>query len=335
MRADGIRINVRERIYHYYKDFNMVTSNPTSTLYFARRKKIESLFLRLHYKLRLPLRNKSNSMLSIDILRDSAKRDLLKFVMLNIETTLLNFIKKDFAGFDEEAVLLNLVKISAEDFLVAWYGPNLTIDPKIIVRSIYFQLLLENSTVLLRLPFLTLLDLDSKIFRSIFHPIYDAASDKFLEVLFDNLLVEISNCVVSLMVNEFATIDSTRQLFYRSYFLSSRNLDRFKNSLMWRTQLRRYVSVPKNLYNSQYRIWRIRSKGIYHRIIYANRSNTLTNLEPSSLITVTLIEVFDFLSTRFNDTLYLVGEGIRNSFISVIGRSVAIVWRGIIDELKK
>ena len=137
------------------------------------------------------------------------------------------------------------------------------------------------------------------------------------------------------MVNEFATIDSTRQLFYRSYFLSSRNLDRFKNSLMWRTQLRRYVSVPKNLYNSQYRIWRIRSKGIYHRIIYANRSNTLTNLEPSSLITVTLIEVFDFLSTRFNDTLYLVGEGIRNSFISVIGRSVAIVWRGIIDELKK
>ena len=122
----------------------MVTSNPTSTLYFARRKKIESLFLRLHYKLRLPLRNKSNSMLSIDILRDSAKRDLLKFVMLNIETTLLNFIKKDFAGFDEEAVLLNLVKISAEDFLVAWYGPNLTLDPKIIVRSIYFQILLNN-----------------------------------------------------------------------------------------------------------------------------------------------------------------------------------------------
>ena len=125
----------------------MVTSNPTSTLYFARRKKIESLFLRLHYKLRLPLRNKSNSMLSIDILRDSVKRDLLKFIMLNIETTLLNLIKNDFTGFDEKAVLLRLVKISSEDFLRAQYGSRLTIDSGIIARSSYFQLLSENSNI--------------------------------------------------------------------------------------------------------------------------------------------------------------------------------------------
>ncbi len=306
-----------------------ITSDP------ARQKKIENLFLQMHYKLRSTLKNKGNFLLGIDILRESAKRDLLKFITLNIETTLLNLIKKDFVCFDDESVLLSLIKMSSEDFLRAWYGSQLTIDSEVIAQSSYFQLLSENSTVILRLPFLTLLNSDTKVFHSTFYPIYTDASDKFLEVLFDNLLIEISNCVVGLMINEFSEVDSIRQTFYKSQFLSSRNLDRFKNSLIWQTQLRRYVDFPKNLYNSQYGIWRIRSKSIYYRIIYANRSNQLTALKSTSLLTVTAIETFDFIVNRTGDILYLFGDSIRFTFGTAIGKFIGVIWRGIIEGLKK
>ena len=302
---------------------------------FARQKKIEDLFLRMQYKLRSTLKNKGNSLLGIDILRDNAKRDLLKIITLNIETSLLNLIKKDSICFDNETVLLHLVKISSEDFLRGWYGSRLTIDSKIIKQSSYFQLLSENSNIILRLPFLTLLNPDTKIFYSTFYPIYTSASDKFLEVLFDNLLIEVSNCVIGLIINEFSEIDTIRQTFYKSQFLSSRNLDKFKNSLIWQNQLKRYVDVPKNLYNSQFGIWRIRSKSIYYRIIYANRSKQLTDLKSTSLLTVTVIETFDFLANRISDILYLFGDSIRFTFGTAVGKFIGVIWRGIIEGLKK
>lgn len=315
----------------------MCTLGSTITLSSVRQKKIEGLFLRQQYKLRSTLKHKGSGefSLGIDILRDTAKRDLLKFISLNLETTLLDIMKKNFTSFDDKAVLLRLIKISSEDFLRAWCGSEITIKAEVIVQSSYFKLLVENSAIILRLPFLTLLRLDTKIFHSTFYPIYTAPSDSFLEVLFDNLLIEISNCVVSLMLDEFSEIDSFRQMFYRSRFLSARNLDRFKNSLVWQTQLKRYIDLPKNLYNSQYGIWRIRSKRIYYRIIYANRSNQLVHLESTSLLTVTAIEIFDFLLNRFGDLLYLFGDTIRVTFGKTIGTFIAIIWRGIIDDLKK
>jgi len=91
----------------------MTTSGSTIILSRIRQREIEDLFIRMQYKLRSSLKNKGRFLLGIDILRDSVKRDLLKFIMLNIETTLLNLIKNDFTGFDEKAVLLRLVKISS------------------------------------------------------------------------------------------------------------------------------------------------------------------------------------------------------------------------------
>jgi len=313
----------------------MTISGSTIILSRIRQREIEDLFIRMQYKLRSSLKNKGRFLLGIDILRDSVKRDLLKFIMLNIETTLLNLIKNDFTGFDEKAVLLRLVKISSEDFLRAQYGSRLTIDSGIIARSSYFQLLSENSNIVLRLPFLTLLNLDTKIFHSIFYPTYTVASDKFLEILFDNLLIEISNCIVSLMITEFSGVDTIRQTLCKSRFLSPRNLDRFKNSLIWQIQLKRYVTFPKNLYNSQYGIWRIRSKNIYYRIIYANRSNQLVRLSAQSLLTVTVIETFDFAVSRIVDLIYLFGNTIEVAIGTAFGKFIGVVWRGIMEGVKK
>jgi|TARA_B110000003_G_scaffold266017_1_gene292467 hypothetical protein len=310
----------------------MLTRNSSFSL--TKTKKVDRLFIRLQSKLSSDLRNKGNFLLSTDILRDVIKRDLLRIVVLNIETKLLDLIKKDLDSFDDKSMLIDLVRLSTEDFLTNCYGSKVNIRTTIVSCSLYSQLLIENSNIILKVPFLELLNLDTKVFQKTFDPIYTVASDKFLEVLFDNLIIEISNCVMQIIISEFSIINSIRQVLYRSNFLSSRNFDRFRNSLSWQTRLKRYVNYPKNLYNCQYGIWIIRSKGIYYRTIYANRSEKLFNLETHSLVTVTIIEIYDFLSSRIDEILYLLGDSIRFALGTTIGKFIGIFWRGIIEGLK-
>ena len=99
-------------------------SNINSSFSFNKRKKTEKLFLRLQYKLGSNLKNKGNFLLSTDILRDAVKRDLLRIILLNIETKFVNLIKQDLNSFDDKLVLLELVKSSIEDFLMIYCGSS-------------------------------------------------------------------------------------------------------------------------------------------------------------------------------------------------------------------
>lgn len=295
----------------------------------------EDLFIRLQYKLRLSLKNNGNWLLGTDVLRTDKRSQLFKIVALNIETKFLTLLKSDFKHFDERTILFALIKMSAEDFLVQCYSLNFDLNKKIFSRSLYLQFLLENSNILIRLPFSSVLKLETENFYSIFDPIYSQASDKFLEALFDNLIVEISHCVMQIIITEFSFINHIRQILYKSNFLSLRNIERFKNNLVWQTRLKYYINYPKNLYNSQYGIWVIRSTGIYYRTIYANRSEKLLTLRKTALLTITLIELQDFLISRVDEFFYLVGDRLRYTVTTVFGQFVGLFWRGIIEGLKK
>jgi hypothetical protein len=297
--------------------------------------KIDEFFIRLKYKLRSKLKNKGKLLLGTDILRKNKKTELFKIVTLNIEAKVLDAVENDFELFNDKIVLLDLIKSSTEKFLFYSYGINLQLNEKILLRSLYVKFLLTNSDILLKLPFRTLLNFESEIFRTTFGPIYPKPSRKFLEALFDNLIVEISNCVMQILINELSFLDHIRQILYKSKFLSLRNIERFKNGLAWQIRVKLYVTYPKYIYSSQYGIWIIRSSGIYYRIIYANRIKQLFHLKKASLVTLTLLEIQDFLAGRIDELLYLIGDGFRNVITITIGQSIGLIYRGIIESLKK
>ena len=68
---------------------------------------------------------------------------------------------------------------------------SIRLTKKIFTRSFYVKYLFENSSVLIKLPFCTVSSSNTKFFRATFDPIYNKASDQFLEALIDNLIVEI------------------------------------------------------------------------------------------------------------------------------------------------
>jgi hypothetical protein len=99
--------------------------------------------------------------------------------------------------------------------------------------------------------------------------------------------------------------------------------------------VKKYILRPKNIYDSQYDIWVIRENGINKRFIYANRSCEMLTLRDSSLVIITYTELQDFLISRIDEFIYTLGNGIRYSLTTVVGQIIGLIWKGIIEGLKK
>ena len=299
--------------------------------------RFSNLFTRLHYKINFEINNTSSFLLATDLLRDNIKRRLFKITATNVEKTFLEMLTQEKTLNSEQAqsLFFSLVKVTTQDFLMGCYGYDVSIPTRIVKESNYTQLLLADDAILLRVPLQVLEKDQSRLFRSMFVPIYTKAYESFIESLLDNLVVELTNAVMVIVLNEFSFIYEVRKNFYRSNFLSLRNVERFRNNLSWQITIKRFMKRPADIYNSQQGIWIIRTTGIYYRIIYANRSSQLLKLRNFSLATVIGIEAKDFLVSRTDEVIYFFGNGVRYTLTSVVGQVIGLIWRGIIEGLKK
>ena len=299
--------------------------------------RVGNVFARLQYKINFDISNTSSFLLATDLLRDNSKRRLFKIVATNVENVLLELVKdgSELNPKKSQSIVFSLVKKTTQEFLTECYGYKINIHSSIITNSFYTKLILSDEKILFGVPFQILSTDNSKLFRSIFVPIYSKAYESFVEALLDNLIVELANAVMYIVINEFSFIYEVRKSFYRSNFLSLRNVERFRNNLSWQSRVKSFVRRPSNIYNSQQGIWIIRTTGIYYRVIYANRSNELINLPRLSLFTLITIETRDFLTSRLDEIIYFFGSSVRYTLTSVVGQVIGLVWRGIIEGLKK
>jgi hypothetical protein len=300
--------------------------------------KAANLFFKMYSKLNSSLLNNSNSLLGTDLLRDNIRRDLVQTVVQVVEEKFLEIGRKYESSstykINSKQTFLDLVKVSTENFILKYYGVQLNLNPSIFDKIYYIQTISEDSDILVSVTFLSLFNKQAQIFQSTFVPIYNFATDQILERFLDNLVIEISNCSMRIIANEFSLILDIRQKWYKANFLSLRNLERFKNNLAWQDRLYLYINRPKNLYNSEYKIWIIRSGAIYSRKIYANRLPEILKLNERSLLFINYLELQDFLLSRLNEVIFFISKGTKYFLSSVIGQTVGLIWRGIVESLK-
>jgi len=299
--------------------------------------RFSNVFARLQYKINFDIKNTSSFLLATDLLRDNSKRRLFKIVTTNIEHILLELLNENklLTSSQGQSIFFSLIQKTTEDFLTGCYGYKVNIQSNVVKDSFYTKLVINDEKILLRVLFQLLYTKDSQLFRSLFVPVYNKTYESFIEALLDNLVIEITNAVMFIVINEFSWIYEIRQKIYRSNFLSLRNVERFRNNLSWQTRIKGFVRRPADIYNSQQGIWIIRTTGIYYRTIYANRSQELKTLRRFSLLTLLSIETKDFVLSRFDEVVYLFGSTVRYTLTSVIGQVIGLVWRGIIEGLKK
>lgn len=300
---------------------------------------LANVFTRISYKINFSNKKGNQSLLAIDILKDEVQKDLLHLVNHNLEKTYRELISQKSPHPEMqnngERIFSKLVQETCDDFLVKHYGCDARLNSSTFTNSLYVKELMQDVKILFQVPFYAFLNPKSPDFLSFYYPIYSYASENFLEALIDNLVIEVANCIVYYIIINFSFLYSFRQLLYRSQFLALRNFERFKNNLIWRLRLQVYIQRPTAFYSSYYKLFILRTNGICSRIVYANRPQYFGSLTNFPLFIVSLIELKDFILSRFDELLYFLSKGLRFTLTSVIGQFVGLVWRGIIEGLKK
>jgi hypothetical protein len=69
-------------------------------------------------------------------------------------------------------------------------------------------------------------------------------------------------------------------------------------------------------------------------MLYSNQYPELLNLSESCLLVITYTELNDFLTGRLEEFLYKIGSGVRYSLTQIVGKSLGLVWRGVLEGLK-
>ena len=203
------------------------------------RSKTGDIISKIQYKIRLDVENSSQRLLGIDLLKSNVKKDLLIVVAGTLENKLVQIINSRFQKnkitepVNSKKEFLELVKYSAKGFLLNHYGVHLNITEKSIENSLCIQSIAEDFDILYKIPLQAILEPQSTSFRDLFSPIYNSASEDFVEALFDNLILEISNCVLYLIAIDFSYLSNLQKTIYKSNFLSLRNMERFRNNLTW------------------------------------------------------------------------------------------------------
>ena len=300
---------------------------------------LANLFSRVLYKTQFSNKKNNQKLLSIDLLKDDKRNSLLSITASQLENLYTQLNEKPnsqaFMQSKGQTLLLYTIKKTCEEFLAKEYGYKLTLNSKQLKSSLYTRLLLTNIEIFFRVPYYSILDSNNPNFNSIYSPVYKAPSPTLLEAFLDNLVIEISNCVIYLIISSFSSSYTLRQTLFRSKFLSWRNYERFQNNLRWQLNIKTYIKHPMDLYNSSFDLYLLGSSGIYSRTIFANRAVELSNLKQLSLLTVLSLEARDFFASRIEELVYLISTSLRFTVSSVFGQFLGLLWRGIIEGLKK
>ena len=297
------------------------------------------IFSNILYKTNFINKKGNQKLLGIDLLKEKTQKDLFSISVRRVEEVYTKLLEKnepkDFMGKKGKKIFLLCVKKICEEFLTKQYGYKVKINLETFQKSLYTKMLLQDVELLFQIPFYILIDPQSPIFRLIYYPVYNFASENFIEALIDHLIIEINNCVVYFSIVKFSSVYAFRQTLYRAKFLSLRNFERFKNNLSWQLITKKYISRPLDLYNSRYEIFILRTNGIYCKTIYANRSMEINSLTNFSLLTLVIVEFRDFFGSRLDELIYFLSKGARFTLTSVIGQVIGLIWRGVIEGLKK
>ncbi|NES76493.1 MULTISPECIES: DUF3685 domain-containing protein [Okeania] len=156
---------------------------------------------------------------------------------------------------------------------------------------------------------------------------------QFSEALLQNLLISIANAVMYPLLNNFADVEEIKEDFYSRQLLSTRDIEKFRNSLSWRYRIEEYVGEPKAIFESNFSLFVLNETGIKKMAIYSPRRHELAKLSGIPLTVTLLLETRDAIAPGVRATVSFIGSGIVYLLTQVVGRGIGLIGRGIFQGL--
>ena len=301
-----------------------------------------TLFSSCVAKLQLPLQNLSDEPLEIDIFRPDKKRELLYLILQKLANSLdeLRTSQIEIHRLNElkQIILCDLWQGSTTDFFGKFTKVQVGNQNLEIVTFLLQAGKVVETEILLKIPLIVEL-FSYLLFQtdlSIDNAIYAAGSLEAMEqslIILENFLIQVANSVAQPLLNTLADVEAIKQSFYDRQFISTREIERFRNDLSWKYRLRNYVSEAQAIFESRYELFVFTPRGIAKISIYAPRSQELAQLSGIPLLVTLALEFRDAIAPRLKSLLSFAGSGIVFVLTQVIGRGLGLIGRGILQGI--
>ncbi|MGI2903440.1 DUF3685 domain-containing protein [Tolypothrix sp. VBCCA 56010] len=301
-----------------------------------------TLFSSCVAKLQLPLQNLGDEPLEIDIFRQEKKRELLYLILQKLANSLdeLRASQIEVHRLNEfkNIILCDLWQASTTDFFGKFTKVQVGNQNLEIVTFLLQAAKVVETEILLKIPLVVELFsyLLFKTDLSIDNAIYAAGSLEAMEqslIILENFLIQVANGVVQPLLNTLADVEAIKQSFYDRQFISTREIERFRNDLSWKYRLRNYVSEAQAIFESRYELLVFTPRGIAKISIYAPRNQELAQLSGIPLLVTLALEFRDAIAPRLKSLLSFAGSGIVFVLTQIIGRGLGLIGRGILQGI--
>jgi len=291
-------------------------------------------------KLQSGLSNLTGIVLEIDILQAKKKRDLLEIVLRKFEEILdeLRFSQVTIEQLPQKRsrLLQDLWQVSLTDFFGKYYTLPVGNDEFEVVNVLLADGELVRDAILDQIPLVVEL-LSHQLFKTplmidnVSYPAQTPEAMVCAEMLLQNLILQVANAIIQPLLNEFADVEAIKQSFYDSRLISAREIARFRNNLSWRYRVAQLLVEPRAIFESRYNLFVLSDTGIKQASIYAPRRQELEQLRGIPLVVTLAYETRDAIAPRLRSTISWVGRGVVYVLTQVVGRSIGLVVRGVIQ----
>jgi DNA-binding NarL/FixJ family response regulator len=300
------------------------------------------IFALTRAKLQLNLENLTNIPLEIDILKIERKRELLNIVLTKIEEIIMQIntaqVQLEQLPKMREVIVLDLWQAVTIDFFGKYSTIQLEGKTLEIANYLLQDAAIVQSEMLAKIPMVRSL-FSYLLFATplvIDNVPYSASTPEAMaraEILLQNLIVELANAVIQPLLDKLGNIEVIKQSFYDSNLISTREIEKFRNSLSWKYRLKKSIIEPKLMFESRYDLFIFASRGIATLAIYAPRNQELKQLTGIPLIVTLALEFRDAISPRLRSAVAFLGSGVVYVLTQVVGRAIGLVGRGILQGI--
>ncbi len=299
------------------------------------------LFDRILTKLQSRLENLTDIPLEIDLLKLEKKQQLFYLILRQFEEIIgdLNYsqIQPDVLPEKRTILLTDLWQAVLEEFFGKY--SSLPIGNQVIDMIPLMKQDTETvkSSILERIPLVSEL-LAYLLFQTSFNienVEYLADTSEALdhaEFLLENLMIQVANATIYPLLNRLADVEKIKQDFYERRWLSTREIERFRNNLSWRYRWQKYWQEPKCIFESKYVLLVFDERGIRKVSSYAPRRQELAQLNGLQQTVTLWLETQDAIAPRLESMMVFIGSGGRYLLMQ-LGRGIGLIVQGIIQGI--
>ncbi|MCM1984257.1 DUF3685 domain-containing protein [Lyngbya confervoides] len=151
------------------------------------------------------------------------------------------------------------------------------------------------------------------------------------QALLENWILRLANAVVAPLLNQFGTSEYVKQNFFDPRWISTREIERFRNALAWKYRMQSLFTEPKYIFESQVPLLVLSESGIRDQDLYSPRDEELRQLRGVPLLVTLALEARDAIAPPLRATVTWVGRGVVYLLTQVVGRGIGLIGRGILQ----